>query len=166
MAIKDPFARKMILGGLMFAGVLLVMISVFTLIYLHVHPGCSDETVSESISSNRQFVATIMQRRCGEEGPFVTHINLRAAGRGIQYGFFSGKAEQGEIFSIEQDARTLHVVLMWNSPNQLVIRCRNCANASNWQQRWENVVIRYEDMSDLSDSLPPQLKLHVVPAMK
>jgi hypothetical protein len=36
MGIKDPFARKMVHGGLIFAGVLLVMIAVFTLIYLYV----------------------------------------------------------------------------------------------------------------------------------
>ena len=134
----------MVLGGLTFAGVLLVMISVFTLIYLHLHPGCSDETVSESISPHRQFVATIMQRRCGEEGPFVTHINLRAPDRGIQYGFFSGKAEQGEVFSIEQDAQKLHLALAWNSPSQLTIHCRNCANANKKQENWGDVLVRYE----------------------
>lgn len=134
----------MLLGGLTFAGVLLVMIAVFTMIYLHVHPGCSDEIVSESVSPNRRFVAAIMQRRCGEESAFVTHINLRPADRGIHYGFFSGKAEQGEIYSIEQDTQNLHLTVVWNAANELTIRCRGCRNASKWQESWQSVVVHYK----------------------
>jgi len=144
MAIRDPFARKMVLGGLAFAFVLLVMISVFTMIYFHVHPTCSDEIVSESISPTRQFTATIMQRRCGEEAPFVTHINLRSTDHSIQYGFFSGKAEQGEIFSIEQDAQSSRLALTWSSSSQLTIRCHHCKNPGTRHERWENVMVRYE----------------------
>ena len=144
MAIKDPFAKKMVLSGLAFALVLLVMVSAFTIIYLHARPTCSDEIISESISPTRQFVATVMQRRCGEEAAFVTHINLRPADSEIRHGFFSGKAEQGEIFSIEQDAQKLRIVLTWNSPTQLVIRCPNCLNAGKRQERWANVIVRYE----------------------
>jgi len=134
----------MVQGGLTFAGALLVLVALFTTVYLHLRPQCSDEVVSEFASPNRQWVATIMQRRCGEEEPFVTHINLRPAPRPIRYGFFSGKAQDGEIFSIEQDANALHPDLVWNSPDQLTIHCRDCANARNKQARWGSVLIRFE----------------------
>ncbi len=145
MAMRDPFARKMVLSGLAFAFVLLVMVSVFTMIYLHVHPACSDETVSESISPTRQFVATIMQRRCGEESPFVTHVNIRLADHEIRYGFFSGKAEQGEIFSIEQGAQPPQLAVVWDGLSELTVRCRNCGKAIRQQQKWNHVLVRYEE---------------------
>ncbi|HEV2962438.1 MAG TPA: hypothetical protein VG649_11475 [Candidatus Angelobacter sp.] len=143
MAI-DPFAKKMIQGGLIFAGVLLIIIAVFTVVYLHLRPQCVDEVASESASPNRQWIATIMQRRCGEETPFVTHVNLRSAGHAIRYGFFSGRAEEGEILSVEQEVQALHLALVWNSPDHLTIHCRDCANASKRQVRWNSVFIRYE----------------------
>jgi len=109
-----------------------------------VRPQCSGEVVSESASPNLQWVASIMQRRCGEEEPFVTHINLRPTARPIRYGFFSGKAQDGEIFSIEQDADALHLDLVWNSSDQLTIHCGDCVNARNKQARWGSVSIRFE----------------------
>jgi hypothetical protein len=134
----------MVQGGFIFAGVLLIMIAVFTVVYHHLNPRCSDEIVSESASPDRQWVATIMQRRCGEESAFVIHVNLRSANRSIRHGFFSGKAEEAEVFSIEQDATALHLNLVWDSPSQLTIHCRGCANASNKQERWNGVLIRYQ----------------------
>lgn len=143
MAIKDPFARKMVQSGLAFAGVLLLMIATFTLIYLHVRPGCAEEIISEVTSPNGQWVVAIMQRRCGEESPVVTHINLRPAGRATKYGFFSGKAEDGEIFSVEQDIQGLHFALVWDMPDHLIVRCRNCGIASTRQEKWNGVTIQY-----------------------
>jgi hypothetical protein len=144
MAIKDPFAKKMVQGSLGFAGVMLAMVSVLTTVYLHVRPKCSDEVVSESVSPNGQWMATAMQRRCGEEAPFVTHINVRSANRSIRYGFFSGKAEEGEIFVVEQDTQALHLALVWNAPNQLTIHCSDCSKAGKRQEQWDGVLIRYK----------------------
>ncbi|HEV2990782.1 MAG TPA: hypothetical protein VG759_20255 [Candidatus Angelobacter sp.] len=144
MAIKDPFARKMVQSGLAFAGVLLFMIATFTLIYLHIRPGCAEEIISEATSPNGQWVVAVMQRRCGEESPVVTHINLRPAGRSTKYGFFSGKAEDSEIFSVEQEVQAVHFALVWDLPNRLIIRCRDCAHASLRQTRWNDLTIQYE----------------------
>lgn len=144
MAIKDPFAKKMVRGALAFAAVLLVMFTILTTVYRHLRPKCSDEVVLGSMSPDRQWIATAMQRRCGEEEPFLTHVNLRPRDRSIQYGFFSGKAEEGEIFELERDARGANLGLVWNSASQLTIRCSNCAGISKQQERWGNVLIRYE----------------------
>ena len=134
----------MVQGSILFAGVLAALIAVFTIVYLHVRPRCSDEIVGESASPDQRWVATVLQLRCGEESPFVTHINLRLADRSIQYGFFSGKAEEGEIFSIEQDAEALRLNLVWDLSNQLTVHCHECVNPNKRQDRWGNVLIRYE----------------------
>jgi hypothetical protein len=144
VAIKDPFAKKMVRGALAFAAVLLVMFTILTTVYLHLRPKCSDEVVLESMSPDRQWIATAMQRRCGEEAPISTHVNLRPADRSIHYGFFSGMAEEGEVFELERDAQATNPALVWNSASQLTIRCSNCAGISKQQERWENVLIRYE----------------------
>lgn len=134
----------MVHSGLAFAGVLLVMIATFTLIYFHIHPKCSEEIIGESVSPNKQWVATTLQRRCGDEASFATHVNLRSAHRSITYGFFSGKAEDGKIFSAEQDAQALHLTVVWDLPDHLTIRCRDCADASTRQARWNGVTIQYQ----------------------
>jgi hypothetical protein len=143
MAIKDPFARNMVLGSLAFAGVLVVMFTVLTTVYLHLRPKCSDEVVSESMGPDRHWIATTMQCRCAES-PFLTHVNLRDTNSSIQYGFFSGRAEQGEVFQLEREAQAAHLAIIWDSPSQLTIRCFDCTDASKRLERWENVAIRYE----------------------
>ncbi len=142
--IKDPFARKMVLGSLTFAAALLIMFTVLTIVYRHLRPKCSDEVMFESMSPDRQWIATAMQRRCGEESPISTHVNLRAAGHSLRYGFFSGKAEEGEVFELERDAQAAHLALVWSSASQLTIRCPDCTDISRQQARWGNVLIRYE----------------------
>jgi hypothetical protein len=144
VAIKDPFAKKMVRGALAFAAVLLIMFTILTTVYLHLRPKCSDEVVLESMSPDRQWIATAMQRRCGEEEPFLTHVNLRPRDRDIQYGFFSGKAEVGEVFLLERDAQSLHLTLVWNSPSQLTIGCPDCTDVIKRQEHWGDVLIRYE----------------------
>jgi hypothetical protein len=141
--IKDPFARKMILGSLTFAAVLLVMVSVFTMVYLHMRPKCSDEVVLESASPDRQWIATVMQRRCGEEAPFITHVNLRPANHPIQYGFFSGRAEEGEVFMLEREAQVIHLTFIWDSATQLTIQCFDCMDIRRREEQWGNVAVRY-----------------------
>jgi hypothetical protein len=134
----------MVLGSLTFAAVLLVMFTVLTTVYLHLRPKCSDEVVFESISPNRQWIATAMQRRCGEEAPISTHVNIRPADHSLRYGFFSGRVEEGEVFELERDARTAHLALVWDSASQVTIYCDNCADVKKHQERWGSVVIRHE----------------------
>ena len=103
----DPFARKMIYGSFVYGGMMLVMFAVLTVVYLHTRPRCSDRVVAESTDQTRQSTATVMERRCGAETPFFTHVNLRPAGKDLSTGFFSGSATEGEIFVLEQDAAGL-----------------------------------------------------------
>jgi hypothetical protein len=142
----DPFARKMIYGSLVYGSMMLLMFAVMTVVYLHNRPRCSDRVVGEVSSPDGKSMATIMERRCGAEAPFFTHVNLRPAGKELKYGFFSGKAVEGEIFLIEQDAAGTGIALTWTAPDKLTVRCPRC-NVSLVQkhdERWGVIAIHDE----------------------
>jgi len=142
----DPFARKMVLGSFVYGGMMLLMFAVLTVVYLHTRPRCSDRVVVESTNPGKHWTATIMERRCGAEAPFLTHVNLRPAGEDLKTGFFSGSADEGEIFLIEQDAAATGIALRWIGPEQLLIDCPHC-NASlarKREERRDGVVIQYK----------------------
>jgi hypothetical protein len=85
-----------------------------------------------------------MERRCGAEAPFVTHVNLRPAAEDLPRGFFSGSATEGEVFVIEQDAAGAGVTLSWTAPDTLRIECTRCVAApEKHDQRWNGVAINY-----------------------
>jgi hypothetical protein len=142
----DPFARKMIYGSFVYGGMMLVMFAVLTVVYLHTRPRCSDRVVAESTDQARQWTATVMERRCGAEAPFFTHVNLRHAGKDLQTGFFSGSTTDGEMFLVEQDAAGAGITLHWTSPAVLIISCPRCSATlvSKHDERWSNVVIKYD----------------------
>jgi hypothetical protein len=141
----DPFARKMIYGSFVYGGMMLAMFAVLTLVYLHTRPRCSDRVVAESTSPSRQWTATVMERRCGADAPFYSHVNLRPAANDLERGFFSGSATEGEVFVIEQDIAEAGVTLHWTSPAKLSIQCPRCnaALVRQHDERWGNVVIEY-----------------------
>jgi len=141
----DPFARKMVRSSFIYGGVMVLMFAVMTVVYFHVKPRCSDEALSETAGPNRQWTAAVMQRRCGEEAPFYAHVNLRPAGTPIQQGFFSGKAEEGEIFRIEQDARSANITVQWTAPDHVVIGCSHCQTAflQKKSEHWRGLTISY-----------------------
>ena len=141
----DPFARKMVYGSLVYGGVMLVMFAVLTVVYLHTHPRCSDRVVAEATDPGRQWTATVLERRCGEDAPFFTHVNLRRAGTSLQRGFFSGLATEGEVFLLEQDAAGAGVGVSWSAPDMLKIQCASCASAFVRQHadRWGSVHLNY-----------------------
>ena len=142
----DPFARKMIYGSFVYGGMMLVMFAVLTVVYLHTRPRCSDRVVAESTDQTGKWIATVMERRCGTDAPFFTHVNLRPAGKDLNRGFFSGSATEGEIFLIEQDAAGTAITLQWTSSTKLSIHCPECALAlvRKHDERWGNVVINYD----------------------
>lgn len=142
----DPFARKMVYGSFVYGGIMLVMFAVLTVVYLHTRPRCSDRVVAESTDQSRQWTATIMERRCGAEAPFFTHVNLRPAAKDLETGFFSGSTTEGEVFIVEQDAAGAGVTVRWTSPTALSISCQHCsANLSGKRdERWGSVVINFD----------------------
>jgi hypothetical protein len=142
----DPFARRMIYGSLVYGGMMLVMFAVLTVVYLHTRPRCSDRSVGETSSPDGKWMAAIMERRCGAEAPFFTHVNLRPVQEEVKHGFFSGKAVEGEVFLIEQDAAATGITLAWSAPDTLTVHCPRC-NASLEQkhdERWGLIAIHYE----------------------
>ena len=142
----DPFARKMIYGSFVYGGILLVMFGVLTVVYLHTRPSCSDRVVAESTDQARQWTANVMERRCGAEAPFFTHVNLRAADKDLNRGFFSGSASEGEVFVLEQDAAGAGVTLHWTSPMALTVARPRCSPnlVRKHDERWRNVTIGYD----------------------
>jgi hypothetical protein len=145
----DPFARKMVYGSFVYGGMLILMFAVLTVVYLHTRPRCSDRVVAESTDQVRQWTATLMERRCGAEAPFFTHVNLRPAGKDLATGFFSGSATEGEVFLLEQDAAGAGISLRWTSPLVLSITCPRCnpSLVKKHDERWGNVIIEYDSRS-------------------
>ena len=141
----DPFARRMIFGSFVYGGVMLVMFAVLTVVYLHTRPRCSDQVVGESTDPTNHWTATIMERRCGAEAPFFTHVNLRPAGKDLNTGFFSGAATEGEVYLIEQDAAGAGITLHWTPQDTVVIQCPRCNPAlmQKYDERWNAVLIKY-----------------------
>lgn len=141
----DPFARKMVYGSFVYGGIMLVMFAVLTVVYLHTRPRCSDRLVAESTDQNKQWTAAVMERRCGVDTPFFTHVNLRAAKNDLNRGFFSGSATEGEVFELELDAAGAGLTLHWTSPTALSISCPRCSPALIRQhdERWDDVTINY-----------------------
>jgi hypothetical protein len=141
----DPFARRMIQGSFVYGGVMLLMFAVLTVIYLHTRPRCTDRVVAESADPGKRWTATMMERRCGNEAPFLTHVNLRPAGTDLKTGFFSGSAKEGEVFLVEQDAAGAGATLNWTSATALSISCPHCSPGllRKRDQRWGSVTINY-----------------------
>ena len=142
----DPFARKMVYGSFVYGGIMLVMFAVLTVVYLHTRPRCSDRVVAESTDPAGQWTAAVMERRCGAEAPFFTHVNLRPAGKDLNTGFFSGSATEGEVFVVEQDAAGAGITLHWVSPMALSITCASCSPSllRKHDEHWGSVTINYD----------------------
>lgn len=142
----DPFVRKMVHSSFAFAAVLLIMFAVLTVVYLHTRPKCSDRVVAESTDPRKEFTATVMERRCGENAPFFTHVNLRPASQDLKIGFFSGLATEGEVLLVEQDAASAGITLNWIAPFTLHIECHQCNTAllRKREEHWGKVSIQYD----------------------
>ena len=142
----DPFARKMVFGSFVYGGMLILMFAVLTVVYLHTRPRCSDRVVVESADQAVQWTAAVMERRCGAEAPFFTHVNLRPAGKDLTLGFFSGSATDGEVFVLEQDAVSAGLTLHWTSPLALTITCPRCSPGlvRKHDEHWGSVAIEYD----------------------
>ena len=144
--MMDPFARKMVLGSFVYGGMMLLMFAVLTVIYLHTRPRCTDRVVADATDPGKHWTATVMERRCGNEAPFFTHVNLRPAGTDLNTGFFSGSAMEGEVLLVEQDAAGAGITLDWSSSTTLSIHCPHCSPGlvRKRDERWGEVVINWD----------------------
>lgn len=142
----DPFARKMLRGAFAYAMVMLLMFAILTVVYFHLRPACPDRVVGAVDSPDRKWTAAIFERRCGEESPFISHVNLRAATQPLSRGFFSGQAKGGGVFLAEQDAAGAGLAVTWTAPDELTIACPRCDRSFIRQTdaQWGTVRIHYE----------------------
>jgi len=141
----DPFAKKMWAAGLGSAFFLLLLFASLTFVYVHQRPKCPDRVVGETDSPDKKWAAAILERRCGTDAPFVTRVNVRAAGP-LQLGFFSGQASDGNVFVIEQDAASLAIRFDWTADDHLTVVCPRCSSRYIQQQarNWGPVQISYQ----------------------
>ncbi|HEY6252826.1 MAG TPA: hypothetical protein VI685_22950 [Candidatus Angelobacter sp.] len=135
----------MVRGSFAFAAVMVLMFAALTVVYLHLRLRCTDQVIYSFTSPDGRWTATVMEARCGDNAPFLTHVNLRPAGASIQLGYFSGRAEGGEVFLLEQDAQSADVNLNWTAPNHLAVSCNHCQVAflRQRQEHWQDVAISY-----------------------
>jgi hypothetical protein len=141
----DPFAKKMLLGTVAFGSAMAVMAGALWMVYVHTHPPCSDRVLAHADSPGGKWTAALMERRCGEEAPFLLHVNLRPAGEALRLGVFSGRAEEGEVFLLEEDTGRLTPAVQWTAPDELTIQCSGCRATlvRKRDDRWSSVRLRY-----------------------
>jgi len=146
MSAMDPFARKMISGALVFGAVMVLMAAVLSVVYFHLYPRCSEQVMAEDTSPDGQWIAAVMERRCGPESPFLLHVNLRQAGQPISLGYFSGLATDGEVLVVEEETAGAIPELEWKSAHELTIRCPRCSSsfAQKMDERRGPILIRYQ----------------------
>jgi hypothetical protein len=136
----------MILGTLAFSLAMLLFAGALSVVYFHHRPRCSEAALSEAASPDKRWTATILQRRCGDESPFFIHVNLRPATESLRLGYFSGRADEGEVFLAEQESPDVAPELEWSSPTQLTVRCSRCraAPVQKRDEHWGPVQVRYQ----------------------
>ncbi|HEX5433814.1 MAG TPA: hypothetical protein VFY05_06225 [Candidatus Angelobacter sp.] len=141
----DPFARKMWHFGIGFAASLIILVVGLKFFTMHLWPQCPDHVIGEANSPGKNWVAAILERRCGPEDPFFAQVNLRPAGP-LDMGFLTGQAQKGTVFMVEQDASGAGISLVWSGPDTLTIRCPHCTMelVRHRDQRWGPVKIQYE----------------------
>lgn len=142
----DPFARKMILAALAFAGFMLLLAGALSVAYLHYHPRCSEQVFSEAASPDGRWKAAILERRCGEDSAFFLHVNIRPSAEPVRLEFFSGRAEGGEVFVVEEATQRSDLELAWTEGGRLAVRCANCIPAlvRKQDEQWRTVTVGYE----------------------
>jgi len=142
----DPFARKMWQGAFIYGGMMLAMFAVLTVVYLHARPRCSERMIGQADSPGARFAAAILERRCGDDTPFFTHVNIGRVGEPVSRGFFSGKVAEGEVFLVEQDAAGSGLSMQWLGPDTLLVHCPNCAASllRKQEERWNGILIKYD----------------------
>jgi hypothetical protein len=142
----DPFARKMIFGSLAFGSAMLLMAGGLSVVYFHNRPRCSEQVLSQTTSPDGQWTAAVMERRCGDDSPFFIHVNLRPATEPLRLGYFSGRADVGEVFVVEEDTQGMAPVLAWSSRDQLTVQCPRCraAQVEKREDRLGAISIEYQ----------------------
>jgi hypothetical protein len=142
----DPFAKKMVSGALVFGSVMVLMAAALSVVYFHLNPRCSEQVTAEAPSPDQQWIATVMERRCGAEAAFLLHVNLRRAGQPISLGYFSGLAGEGEVLVVEEETSNTIPELEWTSSRDLIIRCPRCSSSftQRMDAQWGPVRVRYQ----------------------
>lgn len=81
---------------------------------------CDNSVLSESVSPDKRYIATVFSHDCGATAPFARAVIIRAVGSK-----FEGNNVDDYVFTIRGD----HAVnVLWSGPNQLIIERPEVAN--------------------------------------
>ncbi len=117
---------------------------------------CSEENKGQSYSPDGSYLARVYERNCGATTGFLTHVNLRR-----KWSYFNtvwaGTIKHGQVFSIDCRA---DINLVWKGNNELEIQYRPRAKRGDDKslillrlENWEDIKIRYVEMSDEKNGL-------------
>lgn len=136
----------MVLGAVAFGSTMLLMAGTLAVVYFHMRPRCDDQVLAETESPDRQWVATVFERKCNDPSEWLVHVNLRRATEPIRVGYFSGEAKDGEVFAFELESKDQIPMVEWTAPHQLRINCPRCRQSSirKREERWQSVQVLYE----------------------
>lgn len=98
---------------------------------------CGNTVLSQTVSPDNKYVATVFKHDCGATTPFVRVVTIRAVGRE-----FEGNDVDEYVFTMRGDhAISTH----WNSPKHLVIRRPEVASEIFKELKsWKDVHIEAE----------------------
>jgi hypothetical protein len=141
----DKFARKMLLGTVALGLAMGLMAAILAGVYFHNRPPCTEAILSQAVSPDKRWVAEAYERRCSDPVDWLAHVNVRRKEHPIRLNYFSGRANEGEVFLVEQRGEGQSPELEWTGPDRLTIRCAKCKfSALRRDERWGPISIQYE----------------------
>jgi hypothetical protein len=117
---------------------LICVLGVGVLVYRYIlsvtlFPGCSNDVLSERVSPDGKYLATVFERNCGATTPYYRVVSLRRHGKR-----FDGNDEKAWVFEVKNQPA---VALAWESQQQLNIVYSPGGDIRMDLARWENVQI-------------------------
>jgi hypothetical protein len=128
--------------GTIFLFVLFIIIS-FSLQSCLMEKECGENIIQQKTSSDKKYIAVLMERNCGVTTSLVNHINIRLADKDFEKSKSTNEILQGQVFRIPGGFTPQ---FEWLAGNKLKITCLNCLKAEyiGKLEKWEDVEILYE----------------------
>jgi hypothetical protein len=96
---------------------------------------CGNDLVSESISTDGKYVASVFERNCGATTPYVQVVSLRLSNTKL-----NPENHDDWVFTIHGKSK---VELFWENANRLNISYTGTGDKPTERDSWKNVTITY-----------------------
>lgn len=96
---------------------------------------CGNQVLSEAISPDGQYVATVFERNCGATTPYIRVVGLREATAS-----FDAERDVDWVFTMHEQS---NVVAIWDSERELEIRSEEKHDKPTQRPKWRDVEIRF-----------------------